>query len=147
MRKDSLLGKKGRDESYVLDLCDEVLERPCCRQHRFDWLVGDAGKDGRCRRLPVDGYYPTLGLVIEYRERQHDEPVPFFDRRVTVSGVRRGEQRRRYDGRRDVEIPARGLRLVVIRPSQLESDRRGRLRRRNRAADLEAVKHLLRPPK
>lgn len=69
--------------------------------------------------------------MIEYRERQHDERVPFFDKpeRMTVSGVHRGEQRRRYDERRDREIPAHGLQLLVIKPDDLDADRRGRLHR------------------
>ena len=127
-----------RDEHYVLDLCDELLQSPAARQHAFAWLRGDTG-----RRLPVDGFYEDLGLVIEYRERQHAEPAPFFDRRATVSGVPRGEQRRRYDELRDREIPARGLGLVVIEPGQLDSTKSGRLRRRQREADLGAVSLLL----
>jgi hypothetical protein len=81
-------------------------------------------------RLPVDAYYPRHGLVIEYRERQHEEAVPFFDRRQTLSGVNRGEQRQRYDRRREEEIPRNGLRLLVIRPADLAADRRGRLLRK-----------------
>lgn len=131
-----------RDEHYVLDLCDEIMGSPATRQHTFSWLVGDAGKDGRRRRLPVDGYYAARQLVIEYRERQHDEPVPFFDRRATVSGMPRGEQRRRYDERRDAAIPAHGIRLVVIRPADLSANKRGRLRR-EREADLAALREIL----
>jgi hypothetical protein len=33
--------------------------------------------------------------------------------------VERGEQRALYDARRDAEIPAHGLRLLVIRPADL----------------------------
>jgi hypothetical protein len=77
----------------VIDLCDEIPGEKASRQHRFPWLVGDKGKDGQTRTHPVDTYYEGQGLVIEYRERQHFEAVPFFDRRNTVSGVGRGEQR------------------------------------------------------
>ncbi|WP_314612596.1 hypothetical protein [Streptomyces stackebrandtii] len=75
--------------------------------------------------------------MIEYRELQHDQPRPHFDKpnRLTVSGVHRGEQRALYDARRDEQIPEHGLRLVLIRPADLNSDGRGRLRR-NEAADL-----------
>jgi hypothetical protein len=63
---------------------------------------------------------------------------------MTLSGVHRGEQRRRYDERREQMIPRHGLRLVVVKPSDLSADKRGRLRReRNR--DLEALRALLRP--
>lgn len=130
------------DEAYVLELCDVLLGEKGIRQHRFDWLVGDAGSTGIPARLPVDAYYPRRGVVIEYRERQHHESTPFFDRRQTVSGVGRGEQRRLYDRRRETEIPAHGLRLVVINCHDLAVDGRGRLRRQ-RAADLEVLRRYL----
>jgi hypothetical protein len=130
----------------VLDLCDELLSERGSRQHPFPWLLGDPGKDGRRRQLPVDAYYKRHGLVVEYRERQHDEAVAHFDKpeKLTVSGVHRGEQRRRYDERRDREIPAHDLRLVIVKPSDLDADRRGRLRQRRPERDREALWRLLR---
>lgn len=124
------------DEAYVVDLCDAILGETASRQHRFDWLTGDPGRDGRRRTLPVDAYYAAHQLVVEYQERQHDEPVAHFDKpdRLTVSGVHRGIQRRMYDDRRAAEVPAHGLRLIVLRPSDLTADDRGRLLRR-RAPD------------
>lgn len=132
------------DEAYVVDLCDGILGERAQRQHRFDWLVGDPGRNGRCRRLPVDAYYAGRRLVIEYRERQHDEPVPHFDKPHvrTISGVDRGAQRRLYDERREVELPAHGLRLVVVRPGDLSADRRGRLLRL-RETDEAALRTLI----
>jgi hypothetical protein len=137
-----------RDADYVLDLCDEVLGELSLREHTFVWLRGDPNPRGTRRPLPVDAYYPQHDLVIEYRERQHDEPVPFFDKpdKPTISGVHRGEQRRLYDARRDTEIPAHGLRLVILRPAQLDADGRGRLRR-NRASDRAALEDLLADPR
>ena len=132
------------DEAYVLDLCDAILGECASRQHRFDWLVGDPGRDGRSRTLPVDAYHAARRLVIEYRELQHDEPVAHFDKPdvLTVSGVHRGIQRRIYDKRRATEIPAHGLRLIVIKPADLAADRRGRLLR-TREPDLAALHTLL----
>lgn len=63
------------DESYVIDLCDEVLRQKALRQFRFDFLRGDSGT-----KLPVDAYYPSLNLVIEFKEKQHTEEVKFFDK-------------------------------------------------------------------
>jgi hypothetical protein len=129
-----------------VDLCDEALNENAKRQHTFEWLVGDPGKNGRGRRLPVDAFYPHHHLVVEYRERQRDDAIAHFDKPhvMTLSGVHRGEQRRRYDERREQMIPRHGLRLVVVKPSDLSADKRGRLRReRNR--DLEALRALLRP--
>jgi hypothetical protein len=139
------VGRGDSDEAYVLDLCDEVVGIAGSRQHRFDWLLGDPGRNGRRRRLPVDGYWPDRHLVVEYRELQHDQPNSFFDKpeRLTVSGVHRGRQRAIYDARRDEVIPAHGLRLVVIKPSELDATSRGRLRR-NTDSDVKAVALLLR---
>lgn len=138
------MGRESSDEAYVLNLCDRALSEIGSRQHRFDWLLGDPGKSGRRVRLPVDGYWPAANLVVEYRERQHDQSVPHFDKpeRVTVSGVHRGIQRALYDARRDELIPAHGIRLVVITPSHLDATPRGRLRR-SETADLPAIRELL----
>lgn len=115
----------------MLDLCDQVIGQPGLRQHRFDWLLGDPARDGRQVRLPVDGFWPDSKLVVEYRELQHDRPNRHFDKpdRMTVSGVHRGVQRALYDARRDELIPVHGLRLVVIRPSDLVATSRGKLKR------------------
>ncbi|MFC8441152.1 hypothetical protein ACFUJT_23675 [Streptomyces griseoincarnatus] len=132
------------DEAYVIGLCDRILGEPALTQHRFDWLLGDPGAGGRQVRLPVDAYWPGHRLVVEYRELQHDQPMPHFDKpdRLTVSGVHRGEQRALYDARRDTEIPAHGLRLVVVRPADLDADGRGRLRR-SEEADLATLRKML----
>ncbi|WP_084349426.1 hypothetical protein [Janibacter limosus] len=138
------MARANSDEAYVLDLCDQVLGERSRRQHRFDWLLGDVGKNGSARRLPVDGYWPGCGLVVEYRELQHDRPTAHFDKpdRLTVSGVHRGIQRAIYDARREELIPAHGLRLVVVKPADLDADARGRLRR-SAEADLISLHRLL----
>ena len=74
----------------MIDLCDEILGESELREHRFDWLRGDPGRNGRkAATLPVDAYYPRHGFVVEYWERQHDQAVAFFDKpdRPTASGV------------------------------------------------------------
>lgn len=130
------------DEYYVLTLCDEVLGAPGIRQARFDWLRGDpspARPSGTT--LPVDGYWPELGLVVEFQEEQHTQPSPFFDRRHTVSGVGRGEQRRLYDERKRTVIPAHGLRLVVIAKAAFTL--KSRRIDRDHARDLDVVRRHL----
>jgi hypothetical protein len=135
--------REASDEAYVIDLCDEILGERARRQHRFDWLLGDPGSSGGRVRLPVDAYYPGHRLVVEYRERQHDEPVAHFDKpdRMTVSGVNRGEQRKLYDKRREEQVPAHGLRLIIVSAGDLRSDA-GRLRR-DRESDLRVLLRLL----
>lgn len=121
------------DESYVLDLCDEVLGLTAERQKRFPFLIGDAGT-----ALPVDAYYPHIKLVVEYRERQHTEDVEFFNKRQTRSGVDRETQRRIYDQRRRDVLPQHDIVLVELSFDMFGHDGRKRLRR-NRASDLVVV--------
>lgn len=120
--RDPEKSRAASDEAYVIDLCDEILGHSAQRQHRFPFLLGDSGHP-----LPVDAWYPTLNLVVEYRERQHTETVKFFDRRETVSGVPRGEQRRLYDQRRREVLPHHGITVVEVEFSDLAHDRRRRL--------------------
>lgn len=129
-----------RDEAYVLDLCDEVLQLKGLRQHKFDFLTGDSG-----RRLPVDIYYPTLNLVVEYRETQHSNEVKFFDKpdKMTVSGVSRGEQRKIYDQRRRDVLPQNGIQLIEIDYTDFEHDKKHRIIR-DKEKDLEVVRGKLR---
>ncbi|WP_276372704.1 hypothetical protein [Chryseolinea sp. H1M3-3] len=125
------------DECYIIDLCDQVLNRKASRQHRFDFLLGDAGT-----RLPVDAYYSDIKLVIEYKERQHTEPAKFFDRRDTVSGVGRGEQRKLYDQRRRTVLPIQGISLIEFNYDKFDHTSSKRLRR-NRSKDSEVLRTAL----
>lgn len=115
----------------MIELIDQLVGEASERQHRFDWLLGDPNRKGKRVSLPVDAFWPNQKLVAEYRERQHSESTPFFDKpaELTISGVDRGEQRRRYDARRDELIPAHGLRLLTVAADQLVCDSRGRLKR------------------
>lgn len=125
------------DEAYILNICDEVLGLKGLRQHRFDFLRGDSGT-----KLPVDIYYPTLKLVIEYREKQHTEAVAFFDKRVTSSGISRGEQRKKYDELRRSEIPKNGLELIEFDYSEFGHTKGKRLLR-NKAEDEKIIREKL----
>ena len=107
------LVRRSRDEDYIINLCDKVLRRQARRQHRFEFLRGDTGV-----RLPCDAFYPTLGLVVEYRELQHTEGVLLWDSRTTVSGITRREQRARYDQRRREILPLHGITLVELNFSE-----------------------------
>lgn len=111
------------DEKYIIDLCDEILGANAFRQHRFDFLCGDKG-----HKLPVDAYYPELNLVIEFHERQHSEAVSFFDKKTTVSGVLRGEQRKIYDQHRRDVLPIHGIKLVEFHVYEFPTSKRRLLR-------------------
>jgi len=128
--------RSSSDEAWIIDLCDAVLGKKAIRQHRFPFLLGDAGASGRRVLLPVDAFYPDLGLVIEYHERQHSGRVRFFDDRPTISGVPRGEQRRRYDDYRRTLLPLHGCALVVFDYSEFGHTSAGRLLRTERDREI-----------
>lgn len=131
------------DECYVIDLCDDALGCKASRQHRFDFLLGDPSiLSGRCARLPVDAYYREISLVVEFMERQHSEVVPFFDRRITGTGVARSEQRKIYDQRRATVLPLHGIRLVTISVSEFLQRQHKVLR--NIESDRSTIKSRLR---
>ena len=120
--RNKTLKNKKKNEDYVIDLCDKILGSTSSRQHKFEFLIGDPDKNGKCRKLPVDAYYEKLNLVVEYREKQHSERVPFFDKpdKMTVSGVSRDQQRKIYDERRRKILPKHNIKLVEISYSDFE---------------------------
>jgi hypothetical protein len=134
----------GKDEHYVLDLCDKALGLVAKRQHKFDFLIGDPNSKGIAAKLPVDSFYEELKLVVEYREKQHTESVSFFDKpnRLTVSGVDRGVQRKIYDERRRTVLPKHKILLIEISYSDFEYDNQKRIIRRP-DTDIEIIKRKL----
>ena len=84
--------------------------------YRFPFLRGDpALKQPKGVTLPVDAYYPTFKLVLEFREGQHyGDRFEFRDNRITATGETRKEQRQKYDKRREEVLPANGIKLLVI---------------------------------
>jgi hypothetical protein len=136
-KKTGFTNKVQRDEHYILDLCDEILGTKGIRQHRFEFLKGDSGT-----KLPVDAYYPSLNLVIEFKEKQHTEEVKFFDKRETVSGVGRGEQRKIYDQRRRDILPQHGINLIEFDYSEFEHTS-GKKLIRNKMEDVKVIKTKL----
>jgi len=136
--------RKDSDEHYVLDLCDEVIQKTGLRQHRFDFLLGDANAKGVCAKLPVDIYYPELNLVIEYKEQQHAKANKHFDKPnlFTVSGVHRGEQRQIYDQRRLEVLPQNGIKVIEIFYSDFKFDGKDKIVR-DLEKDLGRVREIL----
>ena len=116
---------------------NKVKSSKASRQHKFDFLRGDAGTP-----LPVDAFYPTLNLVIEYREKQHTEEIKLFDQRQTVSGVSRGEQRKIYDQRRRDVLPEYNIKLIEFGYEEFEHNYTKRLIR-NKIKDFENIHNKL----
>jgi hypothetical protein len=140
----NIASTKDKDEHYILDICDKVLGLTSARQHKFDFLLGDLGKNGKPRKLPVDSYYDKLKLVIEYCERQHTESVAHFDKpnKMTISGVHRGDQRKIYDERRRQVLPQNGIKLIELSYSDFNHNRQKRIIR-NINHDTQIVKQKL----
>ena len=133
------------DESYIINLCDELLNDTASRQHRFPFLLGDFHKDKKSRtKLPVDAFYQNLNLVIEYHEKQQTEEVPDFDKPAikTVSGVSRDEQRKIYDQRRRDTLLRKNINLIEINYYAFENDSQLNIVRNNEK-DIEILQGLL----
>jgi len=79
--------------------------------------------------------------VIEYDERQHTESVKHFDKpdKKTISGVYRGEQRRRYDERRRKVLSEHGIKVVNFSYFDFEHTGNRRLKR-NKQRDIAIIK-------
>lgn len=118
------------DEKYVLDLIAEILGENYKWQQRFDTLLGDPGKNGRRVKLPVDAYFSESKLIVEYKEKQHFEAVNIMDRRLTVSGVNRGEQRKIYDLRKEKWADDNNIRFLTVSYIDLTHKNNGKLLRR-----------------
>jgi len=130
------------DQNYVIEIAEEILGEAAKREYCFDWLRGDPNAAGARKALPVDAYFPEHALVLEYHEKQHRERVGLFDDKQTISGVSRGEQRRRYDALRSVEVPRHGLRLVVVSDTDLVRCAKGHVIRQ-RTQDAETIRRRL----
>ncbi|WP_225744839.1 hypothetical protein [Marinilactibacillus sp. Marseille-P9653] len=117
------------DELYVLNLIADIIGENYKGQMRFDTLLGDSGKSGRRVKLPVDAFFPAANLIVEYREKQHSQPVGIMDKRMTISGVSRGEQRRLYDLRKEQWALDNKVDLLVISYFDLAHKKLGKLKR------------------
>lgn len=129
-------GRKNSDEHYVIDLCDQLLGIQGSRQHRFPFLLGDSG-----RKLPVDVFYETLNLVIEFNEQQHSKAVKHFDKpdKLTVCGVHRGEQHKLYDRRKRSILPTQGIKIIDISYSAFPCSSNGKILR-DKSIDLSIIR-------
>ncbi len=119
------LGFKTRNrlatQRRVLDLLAEILDEdyewewshPLVRNPETDWL------------LFFDGYFPELGLVVEYHGKQHYEYVPYWHKTEAAF-----ERRQWLDGWKAERARVLGLTYMEIKydePFEDESYLRGRL--------------------
>lgn len=114
-----------QQERYCAKLVGEALGGvPHLENYRFDFLRGEPTPTlPKGAKLPVDAYYPSHNLVLEFREGQHyGDRFAFRDGRITATGETRKIQRTKYDKKREDVLPKHGLRLLIIYDYQLTND-------------------------
>jgi hypothetical protein len=133
------------DESYVIDLCDIVLNLKANRKKRFGFLLGDLHQDGKSRtKLPVDSHYDSLNLVVELMEKEDTNDAAFKDKPngMTASGVNRDKQRKLYDSRKRELIPKKGINLVIVSHDDFKFDSNKKIVR-DKEKDLKTIEKIL----
>jgi hypothetical protein len=136
-KEQHLLDIKNSDENYLIDLCDELLDKKASRKHTFDTLVGNLHKRGKGRtKLPLDAYYKDLKLVIE-----------FFKQTSAVSDLDEKEQARitqikYYDELKKEAVLNKSMRYMKINHAQFECAENNKLIR-NTENDILVLKEIL----
>ena len=143
--EDDILSRSKKDEDYVIDLCNIVLNKKGHRQKTFGFLLGDVHKDEKTQtRLPLDAFYEDLKLAIKYKKFYSAKPILDDDESepLTVSGMSREEQRERYDLRRAELLRENGIRLVNVLYSNFVCDERNKIVRDN-VKNIKIVQDIL----
>lgn len=134
--------RESSDEFYILNLCDEIFNEKASRQYTFSFLLGDFHKDKISRtKLPLDAFYHSLNLVIEYRIKQQFNDDSKLENR-TISGVSREEQQKLYNERKKDVLSRKNVNLVEINYYAFEYDDALKIVR-NKEKDIEILKDLL----
>ncbi len=136
--------KKQNDESYIIDLCNKVLEKDAYRKKKFDFLLGDFHKDGESKtNLPVDAYYEELKLAIMYQPKWTDsENANPKETKKTVSGISRAEQRERYHNRKMLTLPKHGIDTINFSYSDFSCGDDNKIIR-NEESDIQIIRKKL----
>lgn len=118
------------DEFYLVNLCDEILNKKAVRKHTFDNLLGNMHKRGKGRtKLPLAAYYEDLKLVIEFAGKKTETD-------------KRQEQLRIYALRKKEVLERKKINLVVINYTDFESNEDQDLKR-DTDQDLIMLKKIL----
>ena len=136
--------RENSDEFYILDLCDELLKEKASRKHTFSFLLGDKHKKGKIRtKLPLAAFYKDANLVIEFLEKQNKTEQHLEKLEVlTVSGITRSEQIKKYNKRRRDVLQKKEIHLVEIDYSLFECDNKKNLSR-EKDKDVRLLNNLL----
>ncbi|QRM90016.1 hypothetical protein FG167_12510 [Lacinutrix sp. WUR7] len=136
--------RENSDEFYILDLCDELLKEKASRKHTFSFLLGDMHKKGKTRtKLPLAAFYKDANLVIEFLEKQNktEADLEKLDA-MTVSGITRNEQIKKYNKRRKLVLQKKEINLIEIDYSLFECDNKKNLSRK-KDSDIALLRKIL----
>ena len=133
--------RESSDEYYLIGLVNELLGTRASHQHTFDFLLGDYHKNGKTRtELPLDAYYADQNLVIEFLDKNNSESVN--QDKMTISGVKRSEQRDIYRQRKQGILKANDINLIEVDYALFECDTEQNLSR-NKEKDVKLLKEIL----
>lgn len=136
-KQQHLLDIQNSDENYLINLCDELLDKKASRKHTFDTLVGNLHKRGKGRtKLPLDAYYKDFKLVIEFF--QTNNPVNEVDEKEQA----RVAQIKYYDTLKKEAVLNKSFRYMKINYAQFECDDTNKLIR-NTENDILVLKDIL----
>ena len=133
--------RESSDEYYLIGLVNELLGTRASHQHTFDFLLGDYHKNGKTRtELPLDAYYADQNIVIEFLDKNNSESVN--QDKMTISGVKRSEQRGIYRQRKQGILKANDINLIEVDYALFECDTEQNLSR-NKEKDVKLLKEIL----
>ena len=133
------------DEKYLVDMINSLLGKKGSEKQTFDYLLGDLHQDGETRtELPVDLYFWELKLAIEFvnHPKTREQLIPEKQKKMTVSGVTRAEQRVKYFDRKKKVLTKKGMDFVEIPMAGFECDEHLKLLR-NTENDERVLRGLL----
>jgi len=133
------------DENYILELIDELLNQKGSRKHTFEFLQGDLHQNGKTRtKSPIDLFYEELNLALELVEHpEHKKSaIKSKEEKVTVSGVSRAEQRKKYFNRKKSVLEEKGKTFIQIPIKDFQVDSSGQLIR-DKVEDTRVLRALL----
>ena len=137
--------KSIKDDDYLIELCDDILNKKSQKQFTFDDLLGDYHKDGISQtKLPLDAYYQDINLVVEVVNKRSVVLKNTIDKsqKITVSGVTREEQRKVYQERKRTFLEEKDVKVFEINFALFETDESNRLIK-NKENDKALLKELL----
>lgn len=137
--------RSDRDEIYIIELIDELLNEKGSRKHTFEFLLGDLHQNGKTRtKLPIDLYFEHLNLALELVEHpgKKKSAIKSKEEKVTISGVTRAEQRLKYFKRKKNVLEEKGKHFVEIPFKDFQIDSNYQLIR-DKVEDTRVLRGLL----